>query len=133
MSLKHFYRAALTTPHLQKGGHDDEDPYARQAREALLRALQVRGNRPLYTVDSSELTVPLRVHHGGHAMICQGIRDGLPVAIKVSSAYALEIGLSYEFPFCSNSTSRSATLMRKSEIKRLSAQPDHLLRPFPEC
>lgn len=108
-------------PYSQKGGHDDEDPYARQAREALLRALQVRGNRPLYTVDSSELTVPVRVHHGGHAMICQGIRDGLPVAIKVLPQEASENRRLDEFIFCSNSTSRSVTLTRKSEIKRPSA------------
>jgi hypothetical protein len=69
---------------MQRGGREDEDPYARRAREALLQALKVHGNRPLYTVDSSQLTVPVRVHRGGHAMICQGIRNGEPVAIKVS-------------------------------------------------
>lgn len=62
---------------------EDEEPYVRKAREALLAALRVRGERPLYSMDPSELTVPVRVHSGGHATIMQGIRDGELVAVKV--------------------------------------------------
>lgn len=84
----------------------------RQAREALLAALRVRGNRPLYTMDSSELTVPVRVHSGGHAIIMQGIRDGEPVAVKVCILLPA-CKPSFSRPNSSNSTSRSIIPRRK--------------------
>lgn len=61
----------------------NEEAYEKVAREALLKALRGRGNRPLYTLDPGELTAPVKVHHGGHAVILQGFRDGRSVAIKV--------------------------------------------------
>lgn len=60
----------------------DDDPVTRESREKLAKALTVRGNLPLFTVDPVDLTVPIRVYEGGHATICQGLRDGQKVAIK---------------------------------------------------
>jgi len=66
---------------MQQG--QQEDPDVREAREKLIQALEgYRGDRPLFSIDSSELTVPVEIHRGDHAVICKGIRAGRTVAIK---------------------------------------------------
>ena len=55
----------------------------RVARTKLIEALgNYKGDRPLFSIDSSELTVPVEVHRGDHATICKGVRNGQDVAIK---------------------------------------------------
>ncbi|KAF8324078.1 hypothetical protein DL93DRAFT_91401 [Clavulina sp. PMI_390] len=61
-----------------------ESPEMREAREGLMKAIQQRGSKPIFTIDSSELTAPVEHCWGSHAVILRGIRNGEYVAIKVS-------------------------------------------------
>lgn len=53
----------------------------------LLRALEIHGNKPLWSIDSSTLTTPIggntRGHRGSHSWVYPSMREGKKVAIKV--------------------------------------------------
>ncbi|KAF8321221.1 kinase-like protein [Clavulina sp. PMI_390] len=59
-----------------------ETPEMRDARQGLMKAIQQRGSKAIFTIDPSELTVPVEYHWGSHAYILRGVRNNQSVALK---------------------------------------------------